>query len=90
MRFIASFNYSLYLEKAITALESLGVNREDIFVAPLEEKGSGKTLSFDTIERSDGKSLFDGIALFAAFGCFMGSVYGRCGLSEIVAPILRT
>lgn len=75
MRFIASFNHSVYLEKAITALESLGIMQEDIFVAPLDKRNQ-KSIWFDTIERSDGKSLFDGISILGALGCFFGTVYG--------------
>ncbi|MCF8567371.1 hypothetical protein LLE49_21860 [Alicyclobacillus tolerans] len=75
MRFVASFNHSVYLEKAITALESIGVVREDIFVAPLDKRNQ-KSVWFDTVERSDGKSFFDGVALLAALGCFFGTVYG--------------
>lgn len=75
MRFIASFNHSLYVEKAITALESLGIIRDDIFIAPLDKRNQ-KSTWFDTIERSDGKSLFDGISILGALGCFFGTVYG--------------
>lgn len=75
MRFVASFNHSLYLEKAITALETLGVACDDIFVAPLDKRNQ-QSVWFDTLERSDGKSLFDGISLLAALGCFFGTVYG--------------
>ncbi|MDN3019158.1 hypothetical protein PH210_23580 [Paenibacillus sp. BSR1-1] len=75
MRFIASFNHSEHLEKAITALESLGVMQEDIFAAPLDKRNE-KSQWFDTIHRSDGKSLFDGIMLLGALGTFFGTVYG--------------
>jgi hypothetical protein len=75
MRFVASFNHSVYLEKAITTLESIGVLHEDIFVAPLDKRNQ-KSIWFDTMDRSDGKSLLDGIALLGALGCFFGTVYG--------------
>lgn len=75
LRIIASFNHSQYLEKAITTLESLGVMREDIFATALDKRNQ-KSVWFDTIERSDGKSLLDGVSLLGALGCFFGTIYG--------------
>lgn len=75
MRFIATFQHSIYLEKAISALESLGVLHEDIFVTPLN-KQSEKSPWFKVVKRADGKNFMELITLLGAVGCFFGTVYG--------------
>ncbi|WP_216625807.1 hypothetical protein [Paenibacillus planticolens] len=75
MHVIASFEHSIYLELAITAIEEAGVHKENIYAVPLLER-PGKPRMFDSIHGSDGISLFDaGTALATAF-TVIGSTYG--------------
>jgi hypothetical protein len=75
MHVISSFDHSIYLELAITALIEEGIPKEDIFAVPLDKKKE-KPKMFDTIHSSDGVSLFDtGIALGTALAV-IGSSYG--------------
>ncbi|MGO4273714.1 hypothetical protein AB4Z22_28435 [Paenibacillus sp. TAF58] len=75
MHVIASFEHSIYLELAITALEEAGIPKEHIYAVSLQGRPH-KPKMFDTIHRSDGVSLFDaGTALATAF-TVIGSTYG--------------
>ncbi|SDO73102.1 hypothetical protein SAMN04487897_12093 [Paenibacillus sp. yr247] len=75
MHVIASFNHSIYLELAITALEEAGIPKEHIYAVSLQGRPI-KPKMFDSIYGSDGVSLFDaGVALATAFAV-IGSSYG--------------
>ncbi|MDD9270979.1 hypothetical protein ACFPES_28415 [Paenibacillus sp. GCM10023248] len=75
MHVIASFEHSIYLEMAITAIEEEGILKENIYAVPLQERPT-KPKMFDTIHNSDGVSLFDaGVAMATAF-TVIGSTYG--------------
>jgi hypothetical protein len=71
----ASFDYSAYLELAITDLEKRGIARENILAVPLDKRMEERKL-FDTIHRSDGMSLFDGAAVSGAIFMELGVIYG--------------
>lgn len=72
---VSTFEHSVYLELAITAIEMKGIKKEDILAVALDKKGENVKL-FDTIHSSDGLSLLDLPAILAAlFGVF-GGVYG--------------
>lgn len=71
----ASFDYSAYLELAITELEKRGIARENILAVPLDKRVEEKKL-FDTIHRTDGMSLFDGAAVAGAIFMTLGVIYG--------------
>ncbi|QGQ94039.1 hypothetical protein EHS13_03490 [Paenibacillus psychroresistens] len=75
MHVVSSFDHTIYLELAITALVEEGIPKEDIFAVPLDKKKEKRKM-FDTIHASDGISLFDsGIALGTALAV-IGSSYG--------------
>ncbi|MBD0382534.1 hypothetical protein [Paenibacillus sedimenti] len=75
MHVVSSFDHSIYLELAITALEEAGIPKAHIYAIPLRRR-SEKPKIFDTIHRSDGVSLFDaGVALGTALAV-VGSSYG--------------
>ncbi|MFD0694483.1 hypothetical protein ACFQZT_10300 [Paenibacillus sp. GCM10027628] len=75
MHVVSSFDHSIYLELAITALEEAGIPKAHIYAIPLRRR-SEKPKLFDTIHRSDGMSLFDaGTALGTALAV-VGSSYG--------------
>lgn len=71
----ATFDYSLYLELAITDLEKRGIPRENIGGIPLDRRIEERKL-LDTIHRSDGISLFDGAAALATVFMLFGAIYG--------------
>lgn len=71
----ASFDYSAYLELAITDLEKRGIAREHILAVPLDKRVEEKMI-FDTIHRADGISLFDGAAVMGAIFMELGVIYG--------------
>lgn len=72
---IATFENSLYIELAITALEQQGISKELILAAPLDKRKETRNL-FDTIHRSDGFSLFDGPAILGTCLMLLGAIYG--------------
>lgn len=75
MYFIASFQYSLHLELAISCLEQNGIGRDRILAVPLEIKTEKRRL-FDTIYKSDGISLFDGAAILGTIFMLLGVILG--------------
>lgn len=71
----ASFDYSAYLELAITDLEKRGIAREHILAVPLDKRVEERMV-LDTIHRADGMSLFDGAAVLGAVFMELGVIYG--------------
>lgn len=72
---IATFENSIYIELAITALEQQGISNELILAAPLDKRKELRGL-FDTIHKSDGFSLFDGPAILGTCFMLLGAIYG--------------
>jgi hypothetical protein len=72
---ISTFDHSINLELAITAVQMQGVKKENIMAIPLDKKGE-KRLLFDSLHSSDGLSLFDLPALLAVFFGIFGGIYG--------------
>lgn len=90
MYIVSTFEHSVYLELAITAIQMKGIKRENIMAISMDKKGEQRKL-FDSIHGFDGLSLFDLPAILAAlFGVF-GGIYGfvlpwgplLCGLIAI-------
>ncbi|GMA61227.1 hypothetical protein NZD89_16240 [Alicyclobacillus fastidiosus] len=75
MYVIASFEQSIFLELAITALEQSGVPKNQILAVPLDKRSEDRKL-FDTIHRADGFSLFDVAAVLGTCGMLLGAIYG--------------
>jgi len=75
MYLIATFSYSIALELAITELEKKGVAREMITAVPIDKRSEATEL-FDTLDRADSVSLFDGTAALASLFALIGVVYG--------------
>jgi hypothetical protein len=74
MQLFSTFESNTYLELAIAALEKNGVNKEDIFAVPLENR-TGDRKVFDSTHHSDGTSLIDiGMALATAFSVIGASI----------------
>ncbi|WHZ02946.1 hypothetical protein QNH48_29205 [Neobacillus sp. YX16] len=72
---IATFENSIYIELAITALEQQGISKELILAAPLDKRKELRGL-FDTIHKSDGFSLFDGPSILGTCLMLLGAIYG--------------
>jgi hypothetical protein len=75
MLVIATFENSLFIELAISALEQKGIPKEKIFAAPLDKRNEPRKL-FDTIHRADGVSLFDAGAILGTCLMLLGAIYG--------------
>jgi len=71
----ASFDYSAFLELAITDLEKRGIAREHILAVPLDKRAEEKMV-LDTIHRADGNSLFDGATIVGSIFMELGVIYG--------------
>ena len=72
---VASFEQNIHFEMALTLLEQKGISRDRLFAVPLETS-PGKPQLFDTIQRSDGRSMFDGAAALGTALMVLGSIYG--------------
>ncbi|TCL37708.1 hypothetical protein EV210_105142 [Anaerospora hongkongensis] len=71
----ASFDYSAFLELAITDLEKRGIAREHILAVPLDKRVEERMI-LDSIHRADGVSLFDGAMVLGAILMEIGVIYG--------------
>ncbi|MDB5085691.1 MAG: putative rane protein [Bacilli bacterium] len=72
---IGSFEHSLYLDMALTALEQKGIPKEHILAVPLERIQAERKL-FDTIHRADGVSMVDLAAILGTVFMLLGVIYG--------------
>jgi hypothetical protein len=75
MYVISSLTYSLYVELAISELEQIGIPRQNILALPLDKRTEKRKL-FDTINQSDGISLFDTAAVLGTAFMVLGVIYG--------------
>ncbi|MGH4051600.1 MAG: hypothetical protein ACREVX_09640 [Clostridium sp.] len=75
MYIISTFDYSVNLELALTSLQMKGVEKENIFVVPVD-KSNEKINLIDSIHHSDSVSLLDLAAVLGAIFMIFGSVYG--------------
>lgn len=95
MYIIASFEQSVFLELAISALEQKEIRKEQILAVPLDKRTEERRL-FDTIHQADGFSLFDVAAILGTCGMLLGAIYGMVlkwgpilwGLIGLVAGLL--
>jgi hypothetical protein len=75
MYIVSTFEHSINLEEAITAIQMKGVAKEDILAVPLDKRSEQRML-FDSTHASDSLSLLDLPMVLAAFLCLMGAIYG--------------
>ncbi|WP_313798972.1 hypothetical protein [Cytobacillus sp.] len=74
MQLFSTFETTGYLEMAISTLEKNGIQKENIFAVPLDNRTEDRKV-FDTLHRSDGTSLIDiGMALATAFSVIGASI----------------
>jgi len=75
MYIVSTFEHSIYLELAITAIQIKGIKKENIMAVSLDKRGEESKL-FDSIHGSDGLSLFDLPAILAVILGIFGASYG--------------
>lgn len=75
MYIVSTFDHSIYLELAITAIQMKGIKKDSIMAIPMDKRGEDAKL-FDSIHSSDGLSLFDLPAILAVIFGILGSIYG--------------
>ncbi|MBD8069356.1 hypothetical protein [Bacillus sp. PS06] len=74
MQLFSTFEHTNFIEMAIVTLEKKGIQKEKIFVLPLDNRTEDHQI-FDTMHRSDGTSLIDiGAALSTAFAVIFASI----------------
>jgi len=74
MQVFCTFENHSYLEIAITSLEKIGVQKDEIYAVPLDNR-SEPTRLFDTLHRSDGISFIDiAMPLATAFSVVLASI----------------
>lgn len=72
---VATFDYSQFIELAITELEEKGIAKDKILAIPMiQEKKNFAIL--DTIHQADGISIVDTASVFATAGMTLGVIYG--------------
>lgn len=94
MYVIATFEQSVVLELAITALEQHGIARKNILAVPLDKRESPQRL-FDSIHGSDGFSMLELAAALGTIFMLLGAIYGYvlpwgpilCGLTGAIGGI---
>jgi hypothetical protein len=72
---VATFEQSIFVELAITALEQKQIPKDQILAVPLDKRTAHRRL-FDTIHRADGFSLFDASAVLGTVFMLLGAIYG--------------
>lgn len=75
MHIISTFDYSNYLELAITEVQMKGIPKENILAVPMDKRKEERKL-FDSIHYSDGLSSIDVPMILGTFLMIFGSVYG--------------
>lgn len=74
MQLFSTFENNAYLEIAITTLEKIGINKENIYGVPLDNRTEQRKV-FDSIHRSDGTSMIDlGMAFATGFSVIGASL----------------
>ena len=83
LQLYSTFESNIFLEMAISTLEKKGVEKENIFVVPLDNRTEERKV-FDSLHSSDGTSLVDiGMALATAFSVIGTSIGFRLSWGPI-------
>jgi hypothetical protein len=75
MYIVSTFEHSIKLETAITAMEMNGIPKEDILAVPLDKKDEVRKL-FDQMHYSDSRTLLDLMMISATTFALFGLIYG--------------
>lgn len=74
MQIFSTFEHTSFLEMAISLLEQSGIDPNNIFAVPLDNRKEDRRL-FDTLHKADGVSLIDiAMALATAFSVIGASI----------------
>jgi len=74
LQLFSTFETTEFLEMAISTLEKKGIQKENIFAVPLDNRAEDRKI-FDNLHRSDGTSLVDiGMGLATAFSVIGASI----------------
>ncbi|MEK5389204.1 hypothetical protein NSQ59_02320 [Margalitia sp. FSL K6-0131] len=74
MQLFSTFESTGFLEMAVSTLEKKGIQKENIFAAPLDNRTEDRKI-FDSLHRSDGTSLIDiGMGIATAFAVIGASI----------------
>lgn len=88
MYVMSTFEHSMYVELALSALELKNISKENILAVPLNNRQEDRKL-FDSIHKSDGLSMFDlAAALATAFAVAGSSIGFRLDWGPIIWGIL--
>lgn len=88
MYVMSTFEHSMYVELALSALELKNISKENILAVPLNNRQEDRKL-FDSIHKSDGLSMFDlAAALATAFAVVGSSIGFRFDWGPIIWGIL--
>jgi hypothetical protein len=75
MYIVSTFEQSVKLETAISAIEMKGISKENILAVPLNRSSEERVL-FDRMHYSDSQSMFDLTMIFATIFSLLGLIYG--------------
>ncbi|UFJ39283.1 hypothetical protein LOK74_14510 [Brevibacillus humidisoli] len=75
MYIVATFEQSIFLELALTAMEQIGLGKDQILAVPMDKRTEPKKV-FDTIHRADGFSMLDLGAILGTVFMLLGAIYG--------------
>jgi hypothetical protein len=75
MHIIATFEYSIELELAISGLEQKGIKGNKILAVPLNRRTQERKI-FDTINQADGLGSFDVATAMGTVFMTLGTIYG--------------
>ena len=75
MYVVSTFEHTVKLEAAITAIEMQGIHKENILAIPMDKRDEDRML-FDRIHSSDSLSMIDYPMIIAALFALFGLIYG--------------
>jgi hypothetical protein len=75
MYIVSTFQHSIWLEKAITAIEMKGVTQDHILAVSMDKRGE-ETQLFDSMNQSDGLPILDLPFMLATVLAIFGGIYG--------------
>ena len=75
MYIISTFEHSINLEKAIMAVQTKGIEKQNILAVPLDKRGEEHGL-LDSIPHADGLTLLDLSLMLGSVFMLLGAIYG--------------
>jgi hypothetical protein len=75
MYIVSTFEHTLKIETAITAIEMKGIPKENIFAVPMDKNSEDRML-IDRMHSSDSLSMFDLPIILSALFALFGLIYG--------------